>query len=97
MDLSRGVCRESSSDLLEKSCPHTWTSIPEKYLEQDDLVIIELQENSEITKATPTCGMDGQCSVPLQEGDQLGQGHRHANQCLASLPTRSSYDYVQYW
>lgn len=74
LDLSGGVCREFSSDPLEKHCAHAWTSIPEKYLEQDDLVIMELQGNSKGSKATPTCGRDGQYSVPLQESDQLGQG-----------------------
>lgn len=39
LDLSGSICRESSSDPLEKYCAHAWTSIPEKYLEQDDLVI----------------------------------------------------------
>lgn len=98
LDLSGDICSESSSDPLEKYCAHAWTSIPEKYLEQDDLVIVELQENSEVTKATPTCGRDRQCPVPLQEDDQPGQGHRHANQyAFWVFPTRSSYDYVQYW
>lgn len=73
-------CRKSSSDPLDKYHTDAWTSIPEKYLDQHDLVTLELQESSEVTKATPTCRRDGQCPVPLQEGDQLGQGHRHASQ-----------------
>lgn len=53
---------------------------------------MELQGNSKGTKATPTCGRDGQYAVPLHEGDQLGQGSQARKSVFAQFNNK-----IQLW
>lgn len=59
-------------------------SIPEKYLEQDDLVVLKIFQTTlkEQSLGQPVEGWT--VSSSLQEGDQLCQGHSHVGQHMFS-------------